>query len=1223
MSYFNNYNTTFNTTNYYTTLGDFTNVYVDLGTVYADLSFNQTINGLKSYSIAPMTNYPTTSYQLTNKQYIDDNFDIINYKVTIPISNNIMTTIPTGGMQTICTNTKRSFTPFQNFTTIKKKKIITQIDAPVNVDTHYTFGGSRPAMWLAGGASQLNGNSLAFSYDGLNWTGIASTDISGVRALAFNGSIYVAGCSITAANDTLNYGGGYGARTNLAYSYNGINWTPNWYANNIFSIGVYGLAWNGSIFVAAGQGGNTLGYSYDGIRWLGSMTLSPFTLCATAIAWNGSLWVAAGAGTCTSAYSYDGIRWIGNSPTVPFNSTIGNCIATDGVRWLIGGQNLATNVVFGYSFNGAQWTTVAQLPGQITSLVSGIAWNGFMWIAVGTGTWTITYSYDGINWTQVPTSNNIFAQAGWGRCVAWNGYMWVAGGGQSGASTQSTLAYSYNGYTWFPLAREVLSFACNVIIWSGRRENIMYFPQNRTLLLGSGTNFQLGYTPPYIPGQGQTDYITTGYISGLNWTESTLTTGITGSVFSQSANGAAWNGFKWIAVGTPTNTAYGFGNTMAFSTIMGNTVIGNAGNVWVGMQNRVFNLSGTNIGWNGNLWVATGQGGNSIAWSSDGNSWFGLGTGVFTNFGQTIAWNGQYWLAGGSGFGNTMAFSYDGIQWTGLGNNIFNIQCNGLSWNGSIWVAVGYGAVNTMAYSQDGFNWVGLGRNSFSVQGNDVASNASGTLWVATGAGGNIIVNSADGINWWKPTTTITGNVGNSVTWNGKYWIASGNFIISAVTHTNAYSWDSANWTGLGSGIFTAYGMRAVWNQGLGTTYTKNNYLIKSNLNTTAPLTVFFGQKSTVYYSSNGVVWNTKVQPFSYDTVVGIAYNGKIWVASMNTQGGSLYSFMYSYDGINWVFANTKISDNVGVVVTNNSIFVVGSTTQNLQYYSYDGINWLVGYNNSLVFPLNVFIWNSINHFWIGMGGTGATSGASNITSGVAYSVDGIGWFNMPNCNIVNFVCRGLAWNGRQFVAVGIPVINTLPSVWASYDGQRWERGILTNPLTNTTAPTTGLVSNDPFSNTGTGFTQRTNIGRSVAWNGKMWLACGSGLLYGCNTSIIYSYDGVLWFNQPFNSDIFGAAGAANNIIWNGVMWICNGLSSTGSSQLAYSYNGLNWFISNYNNNGTIMLNNNSTSTFQANTLTNLTNLQMYFNGPTQSKTLDIVSDSYYNTGYTKIIFNV
>jgi hypothetical protein len=1008
---------------------------------------------------------------------------------------------------------------------------------------------------------------------------------------------------------------------------------PNYYANSIFTQGVYGLAWNGLIFVAAGQGGNSLAYSYDGIRWLGAST-SPFTGYATSVAWNGSLWVATGCGGPTVCYSYNGIAWLQSvAANTPFN-TIGNCVAYDGVRWLAGGYNGTTSITSAMSFNGQQWTTMGQ---QINNTaVLGLAWNGQMWVAVGQGNNPLCYSYDGYNWGQALNATNIFNATTGVRCIAWNGYMWVAGGGQNNAAG-ATLAYSYNGIYWYPLGASVFIGACNAIIWGGRRENIIYYPQNRTLLLGSttsgGTTIQ--YSNPYLPYQGagatntigtitaNLDSATQGYISGIGWNIYENS-----SVLFSQANGAAWNGYKWIAVGQASSTTYGYGNTMAFSTIIGNTAIGNAGNVWIGMQNRIFSVAGMNVAYNGNIWAAVGQGGNSIAWSPDGNSWFGLGTGIFSNYGQTIAWNGSYWLAGGNGVGNTMAFSYDGIIWSGLGNGVFNIQCNGLAWNGTIWVAVGYGAVNTMAYSTDGLNWNGLNKVSFTTQGNDVAVSSSSGLWCAAGAGGNTIVNSTDGINWYKTTTvstTLFSTVCNSVAWNGKYWLASG-----VGTNTNAYSYDAMNWTGLGAGIFTGSGQRAIWNQGIGTNYIKNNYLVKSNFNTNSTLTIFFGQKSTVYYSTNGIQWTAKVQPYIYDTVVGIAYNGKVWAATTNVTS-SLYSFIYSVDGINWLYAKTPIVDNLGPVYTNGTVFVAGSTINNYQYYSYDAINWSVSTNQSATTLLNVFVWNANNHFWIGMGGSGAYStGGAVSTNGVAFSVDGVGWFNMPNCNLTNFVCRSLAWNGIQFVAVGAPsqtaVLNTptgigsYASLWASNDGQRWYCGNLSNPVTNG-----GLTSGDAFSNTtgGTnvGYGQKSNSGRGVAWNGRLWVACGSGLQYGCNTSIIYSYDGFIWFNQPNNSDPFGATGSANNIFWNGVMFVCNGVSSTGTGQLVYSYNGLNWFTSPYNNNGTAILQTTATSTFMSNSMNNINKVQLYFNGPNQSKTLDIVADTYYNTGFNKATF--
>jgi len=1240
----------YNPTNYYTTLGDYTNVYVDMGTVYVDLSYNQTIQGVKSYGTAPMTNYANAPYQFVNKQYIDDNYNPINYKVTMPIvnNNNNVTNVTNQPFGTITPNafTKKSFTPFQNFTTIQKKMINTQIDAPANQDTYYTFGASRPSMWLAGGTSAVNGNSLAYSYDGLNWSGIASTDISGVRALAYNGSIWVAGCGGYATNGSDSYGG-VAARTTLAYSYNGFNWTPNYYTNNIFFQSVNGLAWNGSIFVAAGCGGNSLAYSYDGIRWLPAQT-QVFTGFATSVAWNGSLWVATGTGGPTTCYSYNGIIWSASTvANTPFNA-IGNCVAYDGTRWIAGG---ATNPNLYTSYNGQAWISMGQ-QAQITSSVLGLGWNGIMWIAVGTGSNAISYSYDGNNWTAVQGNGSIFyttAQSG-SKCVAWNGYMWIIGGTRD-TGNGGTLAYSYNGIQWYYMGTSVFSGSCNAVIWCGRRENIIYYPQNRTLLLGSTAGFAgptIQYSQPYVPYVNAVNYASCGnvansfefatanYITGLSWIEQGLGQALpsNNTIFAQ-ANGAAWNGYKWIAVGQYALAttggigayAYGYGNTMAFSTIIGNTNIGNAGNVWIGMQNRIFGIAGMNIAYNGNIWAAVGQGGNSIAWSSDGNSWFGLGTGIFSNYGQTIAWNGSYWLAGGSGVGNTMAFSYDGIVWSGLGNGIFNIQCNGLAWNGSLWVAVGNGTVNTMAYSQDGFNWNGLNKVSFTAQGNDVAASSSSGLWVATGAGGNTIVNSTDGINWYKTTTnstTLFSTVCNSVTWNGKYWMASG-----AGTNTNAWSFDAMTWTGLvvfgGSG-----GQRAVWNQGIGSTYIKNNYLVKSNLNTTSNLTIFFGQKSTLYYSTNGIVWNSKVQPYVYDMVVGIAYNGKVWAATTNI-ATSLYAFIYSIDGINWNYSKTTIVDNLGPVYTNGTVFVAGSTIGNFQYFSYDAINWSVGYNQSLTTILNVFVWNGNNHFWIGMGGSGAysTNGAVT-TNSVAYSVDGVGWFNMPNCNLNNFVCRSLAWNGMQFVAVGAPSVtgNPIPSssltgayasLWASNDGQRWYCGILSNPVTN--VPLSSLISGDIFSNTGTGYTQKSNSGRGVAWNGRLWVACGTGLQNGCNNSVVYSYDGFIWFNQPFNTDPFGATGTANNIFWNGFMFVCNGLSSSGCSQLAYSYNGLNWFISPYNTNGTVSLQNNGTSTFMSNSMNNINKVQLNFNGPTQSKTLDIVADNYYTTGYTKTSF--
>ena len=101
---------------------------------------------------------------------------------------------------------------------------------------------------------------------------------------------------------------GSGSNT-IAYSPDGINWTGE--GTSIFSSSGQGVAWNGNMWVATGQGPNTIAYSYDGINWTGLGT-SIFESSGWGVAWNGNMWVAVGNGSSNSiTYSYDGIHWTG------------------------------------------------------------------------------------------------------------------------------------------------------------------------------------------------------------------------------------------------------------------------------------------------------------------------------------------------------------------------------------------------------------------------------------------------------------------------------------------------------------------------------------------------------------------------------------------------------------------------------------------------------------------------------------------------------------------------------------------------------------------------------------------------------------------------------------------------------------------------------------------------------------------------------------------------
>jgi hypothetical protein len=103
--------------------------------------------------------------------------------------------------------------------------------------------------------------------------------------------------------------GGGGTNT-LAYSYNGINWTE------LGTVGLptitMGCGFNSArphritfpapMTVATGSGTNTLAYSTDGINWTG-VGLGMFSTQGNGVATNGSMWVATGSGTNTLAYS--------------------------------------------------------------------------------------------------------------------------------------------------------------------------------------------------------------------------------------------------------------------------------------------------------------------------------------------------------------------------------------------------------------------------------------------------------------------------------------------------------------------------------------------------------------------------------------------------------------------------------------------------------------------------------------------------------------------------------------------------------------------------------------------------------------------------------------------------------------------------------------------------------------------------------------------------------
>ena len=204
----------------------------------------------------------------------------------------------------------------------------------------------------------------------------------------------------------------------------------------------------------------------------------------------------------------------------------------------------------------------------------------------------------------------------------------------------------------------------------------------------------------------------------MNWI------GLGTSIFSSQGQAIAWNGTRWVAGGSVTNS-------FAYSS---------DGIIWTGIGvNTIQSVQG--LAWSGIRWVAVGQQttgtANTIAYSSDGISWTGVCVSIFPGVGQAVAWNGIRFVAAGVGGNHTLAYSNDGITWVGLGKTIFPQTARGIAWNGVRWIAVGDTNVdtgttaNTIAISTDGINWGGLGLPVFfrigtgTRRGRGVASNPS------------------------------------------------------------------------------------------------------------------------------------------------------------------------------------------------------------------------------------------------------------------------------------------------------------------------------------------------------------------------------------------------------------------------------------------------------------------------------------------------------------------
>jgi len=329
------------------------------------------------------------------------------------------------------------------------------------------------SLWLAGGNYSGSGRIL-YSIDGNAWS-IANLNGSirtSVRSIAWNGIVLVAGGYD--ANNTSN---------TLAYSYDGINWSGT--LSSVFSSLCTGITWDGITWQAVGQGG--IATSLDGLTWTLNAQGSALLPQGKAIAINkilplvapkaplpdptSPLTLVGGRDTitgCTIAYSTDGITWNSSQQVASvFGNAIANALCWNGFLWTGGFDTSGNYPSIGYSYDGITWNSSSSGSVIIPDFIQSIAWGVTFFLAFGyTGSqYRLIRSTNGITWTDVtPSPFNI---SGPYATLQYNGSVWVLTG--NGSGTGQSINYSYDGITWNnSISGSAIFRTCNTIAWNGR-----------------------------------------------------------------------------------------------------------------------------------------------------------------------------------------------------------------------------------------------------------------------------------------------------------------------------------------------------------------------------------------------------------------------------------------------------------------------------------------------------------------------------------------------------------------------------------------------------------------------------------------------------------------------------------------------------------------------------------------------------------------------------------
>ena len=281
----------------------------------------------------------------------------------------------------------------------------------------------------------------------------------------------------------------------------------------------------------------------------------------------------------------------------------------------------------------------------------------------------------------------------------------------------------------------------------------------------------------------------------------------TGNPCSVCDNDGGEKDFIWTAVTDSTfatnnyinAVAFGDGKFVAVGENGGKMAYSSDGEIWISVAESTFGTNGMirDVAYGDGKFVAVGVQGK-MAYSSDGINWIQVENNLFYgNRINTITWGNDKFIAGGAQ--GRMTYSNDGINnWMSVENNTFSDEVYAIAWGNNKFIAGG--DQGKIAYSSNGIEWIPVENSTF---GNfqDIQSIAHGdSVFVASSSYGGMAY-SSDGITWSRANSIFGGHLSSGadgIAWGNNIFVAVGYGVFDEIEETGsriAYSTNGITWT--------------------------------------------------------------------------------------------------------------------------------------------------------------------------------------------------------------------------------------------------------------------------------------------------------------------------------------------------------------------------------------------------------------------------------------------